>query len=113
MVPSDDSTASSRAPTASISRGVSWGLGCLDIEVVRRLIEHEKVCPAEHHHRECYSSPLPAGKSFGAALGLISREAEASKMTLHLPAFPVWPELADDIEESLVHGHLRHILPVI
>src|SRR4030081_1439566 len=81
--------------------------------MVRRLIEHEKVCPAEHHHRECHPRPLTSRKCLGATLGLIAGETETSEMTLPLPAFPVWAQLADDIEEAAVHRHLRHVLPVV
>src|SRR3981081_2554417 len=81
--------------------------------MVRRLIEHEEVRPAEYHHCECDARPLPTGERLSASLGLISRETETSEMTLHLPALPVWAQLADDIEEAAVHRHLRHVLPVV
>src|SRR5437773_1191167 len=34
-------------------------------------------------------------------------------MSLNLPSFPVWPELANDLVQRSIQWHLRHILTVV
>src|SRR5712671_5873821 len=34
-------------------------------------------------------------------------------MTLDLPTFPMWPQLADDVIERSIHWYLRHILTIV
>src|SRR5437016_5005500 len=66
-----------------------------DVEVVRRLVEHQQVRPEEDHHCEGDASPLSARERIRFSLTLIARETELREVSLDHPPLPLRPEIVD------------------
>ena len=65
------------------------------VQVIRRLVENEKIGSAEHQHRESESRPLASRETIRASLHLVAREVESSEVTLHKPSAPIPLSFAD------------------
>src|SRR3984893_7342960 len=93
--------------------GVVERLHRFDVKVICRLVEQKKVRAGNNHHCERDPGPLPTRQSFGTTLSLVARKSKFGEMTLNLAAFPLRPEIAYDIVERSIHGHLRHVLAIV
>src|SRR5450759_38310 len=84
-----------------------------DVQVIGRLVEKKEVRPAENHHRERDSCPLPPRQRVGTTLGFVAGKSEPSEVTLNLAAFPLWPELTYNVIERPIHRYLSPVLAVV
>src|ERR1700730_18190378 len=84
-----------------------------DVKVICRLVEQKKIRAAKDHHCERDPGALPTGQRVGTTLSLVAGKSKSGEMTLNLAAFPLRPEIAYDIIERSIHGHLRHVLAIV
>src|SRR6476469_9551707 len=95
------------------AQGILERLNRFNVEMVRRLVEQEEVRTTEYHHRQGDPCSFAARQCLGPPLHLVARKPKPAEVTLYHPPFPKGTQLANDIVQSLVRGHRRHVLPIV
>src|SRR5262249_39337841 len=81
----------------------------LDVEMVGRFVENQKMGFRERHERERHARTLAAAERADLAKHLLAAEAKGAETILHRPSAPERPLILDRVEQRLAERQVAEI----